>query len=67
LREGQFEFRPRHCTKLRVACLVERFNRNFHTMRLNAAVFLGVAKAFDTVSGEGLICKLTVRASYLIC
>jgi hypothetical protein len=40
---------------LQLACLVERINRNFDDRRLTGAVFLNVAKAFDTVWVEGLL------------
>jgi hypothetical protein len=49
LRDEQFGFRPRHSMTLQLACPDERVNRNFHERRLNGAVFLDVAKAFDTV------------------
>jgi hypothetical protein len=49
LREEQFRFRPRHSTALQLGRLVERVNRNFDERRLTGAVFLDVAKAFDTV------------------
>jgi hypothetical protein len=51
-----------------VARLVERGNRNFDERRLTGAVFLDVAKAFDTVCVKGLLYKLTVLnfPSYLV-
>jgi hypothetical protein len=68
LRDEQFGFRPRHSTTLQLARLVERFNRNFDERRLTVAVFLGVAKAFDTVWVKGLLYKLTSPnfPSYLV-
>jgi hypothetical protein len=60
LRDEQFGFRPRHSTTLQLADLVERVNRNFDERRLTGAVFLDVAKAFDTVWVKGLLYKLTV-------
>jgi hypothetical protein len=42
------------------ACLVERVNRNLDEGWLTGAAFLDVAKSFDTVWVEGLLCKLTV-------
>jgi hypothetical protein len=68
LRDEQFEFRPRHSTTLQLARLVERVNRNFDEMRLTGAVFLDVAKAFNTVWVKGLLYKLTVLnfPSYLV-
>ena len=60
LGDKQFGFRPRHSTSLQVALLVERITRNFCARRLTGAVFLDVAKAFDTVWIEGLRYKLTV-------
>jgi hypothetical protein len=60
LHDEQFGFRPRHSTTLQLAHLVERVNRNFDERRLTGAVFLDVAKAFDTVRVKGLLYKLTV-------
>jgi hypothetical protein len=47
---------------------VERVNRNLDERRLTGAVFLDVAKAFDTVWVDGLLYKLTVLnfSSYLV-
>jgi hypothetical protein len=56
----QFWFRPRLSTTLQLAPLVERVNRKLDERRLTGAVFLDVAKAFDTVRVEGLLYKLTV-------
>jgi hypothetical protein len=66
--DEQFGFRPRHSTSLKLARLVERVNRNFGERRLTGAVFLDVAKAFDTVWVKGLLYKLTVLnvPSYLV-
>ena len=68
LRDEQFGFRPRHSTSLQLVRLVERITRNFGERRLTGAVFLDVAKAFDTVWIEGLLYKLTVLnfPSYLV-
>jgi hypothetical protein len=68
LRDEQFAFRPRHSTTLQLDRLVERVNRNFDERRLTGAVFLDVAKAFDTVWVKGLFYKLTVLnfPSYLV-
>jgi hypothetical protein len=49
MRNEQFGFRPRHSTSLQLARLFERITRNFGEKRLTGAVFLDVAKAFDTV------------------
>ena len=49
-----------HSTSLQLARLVERITRNFGERRLTGAVFLDVAKTFDTVWIEGLLYKLTV-------
>jgi hypothetical protein len=59
LRDEQFGFRPKHSTSLQLARLVERITRNFGEKRLTCAVFLDVAKAFDTVWIEDLLYKLT--------
>jgi hypothetical protein len=47
---------------------VERISRNFNERRLTGAVFLDVAKAFDTVWVDGLLYKLTILSfpSYLV-
>jgi hypothetical protein len=55
MRDEQFGFRPRKSTSLYLACLVERITRNFGEKRLTGAVFLDVAKAFDTVWIDGLL------------
>ena len=55
LRNEQFGFRPRHSTSLQLARLVERITRNFGEKRFTEAVFLDVAKAFDTVRIDGLL------------
>jgi hypothetical protein len=55
LRDEQFGFRPEHTTSLQLARLVERVTRNFGVKRLTGAIFLEVAKAFDTVSVDGLV------------
>jgi hypothetical protein len=49
LRDEQFGFRTTHSITLHLARLVERVNRNFDDRRITGAVFLNVAKAFDTV------------------
>jgi hypothetical protein len=50
---------------LQLARLVERVNRNFDERRLTGAVFLDVAKAFDTVWVKGFLYKLTVLNFHL--
>jgi hypothetical protein len=68
LRDEQFGFRPRHSTSLQLARLVERITRNFGEKRLTGAVFLDVAKAFDTVRIDGLLYKITLLnfPSYIV-
>jgi len=67
LRDEQFGFRPKHSTSLQLARLVERITRNFGEKRLTGAVFLDVAKAFDTVWIDGLLYKLTLNfPSYIV-
>jgi len=53
---------------LHLALLVERITRNFGEKRLTGAVFLDVAKAFDTVWIDGLLYKLTLLnfPSYIV-
>ena len=60
LRDEQFGFRPKHSTSLQLARLVERITRNFGEKRLTGAVFLDVAKAFDTVWIDAHLYKLTL-------
>jgi hypothetical protein len=45
---------------LQPARLVERITRNFAEKKLTGAVFLDVAKAFDTVWIDGVLYKLTL-------
>jgi hypothetical protein len=59
LRDKQLGFRPKHSTAVQLNRLVERVHRNFGEKRLTDAVFLDVAKAFDTVWVAGLLYKLT--------
>jgi hypothetical protein len=68
LRDEQFGFRPRHRTALQLARLVGRVNRNLDERTLTGAVFLDVAKVFDTVWVEGLLYQLTILnfPSYLV-
>jgi hypothetical protein len=51
-----------------MARFVERITRNFGEKRLTGAVFLDVAKAFDTVWVDGLAYKLMALnfPSYLV-
>jgi retron-type reverse transcriptase len=53
---------------LQLARLVERITRNFGEKRLTGAVFLYMAKAFDTVWIDGLLYKLTLLnfPSYIV-
>jgi retron-type reverse transcriptase len=60
MRDEQFGFRPIHSTSLQLAHLVDRITRYFGEKRLTGAVFLDVAKAFDTVWIDGLLYKLTL-------
>ena len=59
MRDEQFGFRTKHSTSLQLAHLVERVTRNVGEKQLTGAVFLDVAKAFDTVWDDGLLFKLT--------
>jgi len=49
MRDEQFGFRPGQSTSLQLTRLVERITRNFGEKKLTGAVFLHVAKTFDTV------------------
>jgi hypothetical protein len=53
---------------LQLTRLVERITRNLSEKRLAGAVFLDVAKSFDTVWMDGLQCKLTLLnfPSYIV-
>ena len=55
MRDEQFGFRPRHDTSLQLAVLVDRITRNFGEKRVTGAVFLDVAKSYDTVWIDGLL------------
>ena len=68
LRDEQFGFRSKYSTSLPLARLVERITRKFGEKRITGAVFLDVAKAFDTVWIDGLLYKLTLLnfPSYLV-
>jgi hypothetical protein len=68
MRDEQFGFRPRHSTSSQLICLVERITRNLGEKRLTGAVFLDVAKAFDTVWIDGLLYNLTLLnfPSYIV-
>jgi len=65
LRNEQFGFRPEHSTSLQLARFVERITRSFGEKWLTGAVFLDVAKTFDTVWIDGLLYKLTSLISLL--
>ena len=67
-RDEQFGFRPGHSTSLQLAPLVERIARNFGVKTLTGAVFLDVAKAFNTVWIDGLLYKITLLkfTSYIV-
>jgi len=60
MRNEQLGFTPRISTYLQLAHLFKRITRNFGEKRLIGAVFLDVAKAFDTVWIFGLLYKLTL-------
>ena len=49
IRDEHFGFRPRYSTSMQLACLVDRITGNFGEKMFNGAVFVVVAKAFDTV------------------
>jgi len=68
LREEQFGFRTKHSTSVQLARLVERITSNFGEKRLTGAVFLDVAKAFDTVWIDGFLYMLTLLnfKSYIV-
>ena len=68
MRDEQFGFRPRHSTSLQLAHLIERITRNFGEKRQTGAVFLDVAKAFDTIWIDDLLYKLTLLnfPSYIV-
>jgi hypothetical protein len=55
MRDEQFGFRPRHSTSLQLERLVGRNTKNNDEKRLTGAVFLDVAKTFDTVWIDGLL------------
>ena len=61
-------FRSRHSTSLQLAHLIERTTRNFGEKRLTGAVFLGVAKPFNTIWADGLLYKVMLLnfPSYIV-
>ena len=68
MRDEQFWFRLRRSTSLQLARLVEILTRNLSGKRLTGAVFLHVAKAFETVWIDDLLYKLTLLnfPSYIV-
>jgi hypothetical protein len=64
LRDEQFGFRPKHSTALQLARLLERVSRNFDVKRLRGAVFLNVAKTFDTAWADGLLYNHIIIPEY---
>jgi hypothetical protein len=62
------QFRPRRSTSLQLAHLVERMTRNLGEKMRTVAVFLDVAKAFDTVWIDDLLYKLALLnfPSYIV-
>jgi hypothetical protein len=65
IRDEQFGFKP--STSLHLARLVERIIRKIGEKTLTCAVFLDVAKAFDTVWIDGLFSELTLNfPSYIV-
>jgi hypothetical protein len=57
--DKQFRFQPKHSMSLSLAYLTEKITRNYGEKRLTGAVFLHVAKAFNTVWIDGLRNLLT--------
>jgi hypothetical protein len=66
--DEQFGFRLRHTASLQLLRLIERITRNFGEKRLTGAVFLDVAKVFDTAWNDGLLYKLSLLnvPSYIV-
>jgi hypothetical protein len=60
LRDEHYGFSSRHSSSLQLARFVERISRTCDEKKLTGAVFLDVAKAFDTVWIDGLLYKLTL-------
>lgn len=56
--DEQFAFRPGHSTELQILRLTEHITAAFNRRQFTGAVFLDVAKAFDTVWHEGLLMKM---------
>jgi hypothetical protein len=59
LRDEYFGLRPKHSTTLQLVRLVKRVTRNFGEKTLTGAIFLDVAKAFDTVWADALLSELS--------
>ena len=60
MQDEPYGFRPRHSTSLQLAHLVGGITRKFGERILTGAIFLDVAKAFDTVWIDGLVYKVTL-------
>jgi hypothetical protein len=58
MRNEQFGFNPRHSTPLQLARLFDRTTWNLGEKSLTDAVFIDVAKTFDTIWIVGLLYKL---------
>ena len=58
--DEHFGSSPNHSTALQLARHAERVSRNLGERRQTVAVFLHVAKAFDTAWVDGLLYKLTI-------
>ena len=65
MRDEQFGHRPRYSTSLQLARLVKRIRRNIGEKRLTDAVFLDVAKAFDTFWIDGLYKQIQLNIPVL--
>jgi hypothetical protein len=55
LHDEQFRFRTKHNTSLLLARLFKSLTRIFGEKRLTGAVFLDMAKAFDTIRVHGVL------------
>ena len=55
MRDAQIGSRPRHSTSLQLTRLIERITRNYGGKIFTGALFLDVAKAFETFWIAGLL------------
>jgi hypothetical protein len=64
--DEQFGFRPKHSTADQFIHVTEFISLGMNQRRSTGAIFLDVAKAFDTVWHDGLVYKLHTEGLPLV-